>query len=79
MHNKPENALYITLWGNTLPSKTTGTVIKTAKYPEPDNKEIIVNYVKAQYSLALLNCYFVEIDKKDEDISFKTTLIKKEI
>ena len=78
VYNKPEKALYITLWGNTLTSKTTGTIINMSRYPEIENKEKVINYVKAHYSIALLNCYYVEIEKKDEELTFKTTLIKKE-
>ena len=50
-----------------------------SKYPEKENKQRVLNYVKSHYSISLLNCYYVEIDKKDEELTFTTTLIKKEI
>ncbi len=78
LYNKPENMLYITLWGNTLTGKTTGTVIKMSKYAGGDNKQRVLNYVKSHYSISLLNCYFVELDIKNEELIVNTTVIKKE-
>ena len=78
LYNKPENTLYITLWGNTLTGKTTGTTIKMSKYPEGENKQRVLDYVKAHYSISLLNSYYVELEIKNEELILNTTLIKKE-
>ena len=80
LYNKAENKLYLTYWGNTLTGKITGTGIKMSKYNTEDKLKVL-NYVKSHYSIAILNCYYVEIDKNKEnmdEITFTTKLIKKE-
>ena len=75
VYNKPENCLYINYWGNTLTGKITGTIIKLSKYTKEEEKQKVINYVKSHYSIAPLDCYYVELNvNKDEELEIKTKL-----
>ena len=89
-YNKTEDKLYVTYWANTLTRKITGGCIKMSKYTKTGEKERVINYVLSHYSMQLLPCYYVELEKnKDapkehgepqvrDEINIKTVEIKKE-
>ncbi len=63
LYNKEENKLYASYWGNSLSRKITGGSIKMGKYSKPEDKERVINYVLAHYSIQLMPCYYVELEK----------------
>ena len=77
-YNKTEDKLYVTYWANTLTRKITGGCIKMSKYTKTGEKERVINYVLSHYSMQLLPCYYVELEKNKDEINIKTVEIKKE-